>query len=313
MPEGDPTRIIVRNMAVFLLRAVAAIRRSLDGSVSSAFVFSTLRSANISHIPYTAPEALLLLPEAGDSGDHLRRGVSVNAVARSFGMPYETVRSCINGLIKQGLVIRREDGVLAPGAVLAGAAFRTADDEIGGAFIDVLRGLVQLGVNLAAIAGPPAATETPPPPSLIARIAIDAALRSSEAMLPRFGDLTNGLVYSGVLVTSSARLLDSPEEAWRYAAHDAPPSDAVRKPVSVRAVAAALDLPFETTRRHVNDLVKRRMLIAVPDKGFLLHPDAIAPAAMGQANAAVVAHAVRIVTLMAKLGFDFEALKADAG
>ena len=311
MPEADPTRIIVRNMTVFLLQGSAAIRRSVADSVTSAFVFSTLRSANVNHVAYTAPEALMLLPEAGSAGDHLRRGVSVNAVARSFGMPYETVRSSVNGLIARDLAVRRDDGVVIPGAVLARPEFCKADDEIGAAFFEVLRGLGRLGVDLQAIAGAASKSAHSPPPSLIARIATDAVLRSAELLLPQFGDLTNSLVYSGVVVLSSEALLESPAQAWKYAAQDAPPPDEARKPVSVRALAAFLDLPFETTRRHVNALIARKMLASIPDKGVLPDATEVAIGGIGQANGAVVAHAARILASIGKLGFDFAALKDD--
>ena len=311
MPDSDPTRIIVRNMMLFMLRGSTAIRRSVGDGVTPAFVFATLRSANVHHIQYTAPEALQVLPEAGEAGDHFRRGLSVNAIARSFAMPYETVRTCINRLIERGLVVRRGDGVIVPGEVLSRPEFLEADQAIAAAFFEVLSSLDRLGVNVQALGGPTTSTpSSPPPASLIARIATDAVLRASEVMLPQFGDLTNALVYSAAVVLSSERLLTSPQEAWRYAAQDAPPPDTSRDPVSVRALAAFLDLPVETTRRHANDLVGRNLLTPIPDRGVIPHPVAVSDGGIAQANGAIVGHATRVLAAMGKLGFDFGALKA---
>ena len=309
MSDADPTRIIVRNMSVFVLRGVAALRQAVGDQLSAAFIFATVRCANVSHTPYTAADARLLLPEAGEAGDHLRRGVSVNAVARSFAMPYETVRSCVNSLIARDLMERRGDGVLVPGRVLARPAFRDADEAIAVALLDAFASLARLGIDLSAIAGPVNREVGPPPQSLIARIATDAVLRASEAMLPSLGDLTSCLVYCGAAVMSSERLISSSEEAWRYAAQNAPPPESARQPVSMRALAASLDLPFETTRRHANDLVAGRLLLSIPGKGVVPHPEAVSPTGLGQANMAMAGHAMRILTSLAKLGFDFADLK----
>ena len=53
-----------------------------------------------------------------------------------------------------------------------------------------------------------------------------------------------------------APLTRDPDARIRYGALDAPAPDEDRRPVSVSAVAASLKLPYETTRRYVNMMVR---------------------------------------------------------
>jgi hypothetical protein len=304
MSDVDPTRIILRNMAVFALRGATLMRRAVGDQVAPAFLFAAVRRANIDHIPYAARDALSLLPEAGGDGDELRRGISVNALSRAFDMPYETVRTCVNRFIARDMMERRADGVVVPGRVLARSPFRETDEEIAAALIDAVNALARLGIDLGSIAGPTRQVAGGAPRGLIARIASDAALGASELVAPVFGGFTNGLVYCGVLVTSSRRLLASPEEAWRYAAPDTPPPDEVREPVSLRALSATLELPFETTRRHANDLISRRLLTAVPGQGVTPHAEAVGPNALGRRIPALMGQAASMLRALVQIGFD---------
>jgi hypothetical protein len=304
MSDVDPTRIIIRNMAGLVLRGVTLMRRAVSDQVAPAFLFAAVRRANIDHIPYGAREALSLLPDAGGDSDGLRRGISVNALSRAFDMPYETVRTCVNRFIDRDMMERRSDGVVVPGRVLARSPFRETDEEIAAALIDAVNALARLGIDLESIAGPTRQVAGGAPGGLIARIAMDAALGATELIAPAFGGFTNGLVYCGVLVTSSRRLFASPEEAWRYAAQDAPPPDEAREPVSLRALSAALELPFETTRRHAHDLIARRLLTAVPGQGVTPHAEAVGPNGIGRIMPALAGQAASMLRALAQIGFD---------
>ena len=78
------------------------------------------------------------------------------------------------------------------------------------------------------------------------------------------GDLMRGLVYTAIWLGNVEHLAptDGPLGAE--------PPDAMRKPVSVRAVARALRLPYETTRRYANGLVSEGVCKRVAGQGLIV-------------------------------------------
>ena len=60
------------------------------------------------------------------SPDELRRPVSVNALAGSLGVPFETARRHVNKLISQGAIATAPGGVYVPTAMLTTPHFAAA-------------------------------------------------------------------------------------------------------------------------------------------------------------------------------------------
>jgi hypothetical protein len=60
------------------------------------------------------------------------------------------------------------------------------------------------------------------------------------------------------------------KEGEAYADLDNVPPDSVRRPVSVLALSASLGLPYETTRRHVEILIRAGQCVRV--KGGVITP-----------------------------------------
>lgn len=85
---------------------------------------------------------------------------------------------------------------------------------------------------------------------------MDFLLRTTETLLPVWGDLTRSFIFAGAMSANARAITYDPEQAWAYADMDAPPPDEARHPISVRALALAVGMPFETVRRHVNRMVR---------------------------------------------------------
>ena len=92
---------------------------------------------------------------------------------------------------------------------------------------------------------------------LSVRLASEYFLRSMQLLVDYVeGDLVTALVFLAIVSANVAHLnAEGPDGPHHADADDAPP-DAARKPVSVLALAGSLDLPYETTRRHVAKLLK---------------------------------------------------------
>jgi len=105
-----------------------------------------------------------------------------------------------------------------------------------------------------------ASSEAPPGADkfrLSVRLATEYFLRSMQLLVDFVeGDLVTALVFLAIVSANVSHLnADGPDGPPHADADDVPP-DAARKPVSVLALAGSLDLPYETTRRHVAKLLK---------------------------------------------------------
>ncbi|MBX3485698.1 hypothetical protein [Phenylobacterium sp.] len=161
--------------------------------------------------------------------DDERRPVSINAVAASLGLPFETVRRRIRRLAAAGVCTMGAEGVVVPAAFLASPTYlrsvMTGHLRLRAFYFDLAaRRLVD---DLPGSAYPP---ERDVPIRAAARLLSDYVLRTCEGLMREAGNVISTLILTALLV---AALGDDPA------------------PVPVKAIAAQLRLPAETVRRHV--------------------------------------------------------------
>jgi hypothetical protein len=84
------------------------------------------------------------------------------------------------------------------------------------------------------------------------------------------GDLVGAIVLHAIMAANAGSGDDNPATAGRYPSLETIPPDSERRPVSVLAVAGSLGMPYETTRQHVNRLVKEGRCVKV--KGGVIFP-----------------------------------------
>lgn len=69
------------------------------------------------------------------------------------------------------------------------------------------------------------------------------------------GDILRGVIFTAIIDANTRHIRPSAVEGQAYSeASDQVPDD-LRRPISVHALALELDIPYETTRRHVNALI----------------------------------------------------------
>ena len=258
--QPQPTRVIIRSMTEFLLQAVRAAGRPHDGDMIRTVVFATIQTANLNARAFGGGDAGPP-PELQALLDGQLRPVSVNAIAKSFGIPYETTRRAAATLIDRGFCRRVSGGLIAPMAALNRPELRAVAEDVSDALGATLGRLGGIGFDFDQLAfmadgAAPAPPDRPPSTWQVHWAAVDFLLRTTEALLPIWNDLSSSFVFAGAMSANARAITYDPEQAWAYAGMDAPPPDAARHPISVRALAQELGMPFETVRRHVNRLVR---------------------------------------------------------
>ncbi len=119
------------------------------------------------------------------------------------------------------------------------------------------------------------------------------------------GDLMEALVLRAIIAGNINHIDRDPKSPGRFAAVDDMPPDALRRPISVLAIANSLSLPYETTRRYANKLLKKGHCVRA--KGGL-----VAPAASHDEpadHAAILANMAnlrRLVTALRQAGIEFD-------
>lgn len=195
--------------------------------------------------------------------DDARRPASVNAMATSLGIPFETTRRRLKKLEAQGVChIVSGAGVVIPESFLTSPAYiesvMTAHNRLVGFY-----GALIDGDLLDPL--PPTHYEVDDGVPLrgAARLISDYLLRALDGVLREGGDVVSATVLLAILVCA---LEDAP---W-------PPGDSATdtpfKATTVAEVARRLRLAGETARRHVNQLVEAGLCRRAPG-GVTIAPD----------------------------------------
>lgn len=203
--------------------------------------------------------------------DDLRRPVSINAVAQSLRLPFETVRRRVGRLAKEGAVVITPKGVYVPAE-----AFTTP--EIVTAAIGRHVRLGRLYADLRAIGaipdpdGPPQPAVDGPPVRVTNRAIADWMMRLIDRVVALVGEPVAALIL--------ARLVHENIEGFDAAELAAWASDPVGKGRPVRTVRLAERLRFspETTRRHVLRLEQAGYCVRAGDGLLATAPAEVRPA-----------------------------------
>lgn len=219
-------------------------------SSRDALLVLAINQANI--VPLTRePEARRLYGKAeAPAPDAHRRPASINAIAGSLRIPFETARRRIRKLESEGVCQVTRDGVIVPESFLASPAYL---ESIAAAHTILVR--FYMGLRDGELLDPlpaPNYSEDEPPVRAAVRLLSDYILRSAEVLMAEMGDLISVLVLLAVM------------------SGDARPGSS--RGVTVAGMAQRLNVPEETVRRHAQQLVERRYAERV-GRRFLIAPE----------------------------------------
>jgi len=139
------------------------------------------------------------------------------------------------------------------------------------------------------------------------RLSSDNLLRNVELMSETFdGDLMLGLIFSAILQANVRHISSDPALGAKYGLMGSVPPDELRQPISVNALSESLGIPYETTRRYVNQLLKRGLCIKVGGKGVVI-PGAVisSPEAMA-AGVKQFNHLMHFLRQLKEIGFEVD-------
>ena len=204
--------------------------------------------------------------------DELRRPVSINAVAHSLRLPYETVRRRIVRMARAGACDLGDQGVIVPARELASPQHLAAMMAIWEQIRRLYCRLRDLGLLDDMIPAEDrerwAANAAEPPLRAVMRVASDYMLRLVENVTLRFDSLIAGVVWFAILRANTEQLPESEYGAAGEAAQDFV-DDARRRPVRISALAQRLGAPPETVRRYAAELVAAGLCLRTR-QGFLV-------------------------------------------
>jgi len=240
----------------FVLRCLRAIGARFDGNTKIGVALLTVAQA-------TGHGTLAPCEE---------RAISVRAISASLGIPHETIRRYLATLVSVGFCDSRRVGGTA---IAANADARTGLADLRTDICDQY-GLLVRELEAVGVIIPPAhaASETiasQNPQAVLSTIASNLLLRLLEVHLPVFrNDLTKTAVWIALVCENVRHAFHDKALAWKYASPSGPLPDDLRQPVSAMAVAQSVGFPFETTRRHLSQLVQDRLCVRTSRSGFVV-------------------------------------------
>lgn len=209
-----------------------------------------------------------------DVPNELRRPASINAIATSLGVPFETARRRIGAMADAGICIITMKGVIVSSAATNAPAYRAAcavQFEKLHNLYDRLRAIEFLEAPL-----PPSIPFEAgnPPHRLAGRLVVEYVLRFTEPITRHIRDVVTGLTLMEIVHANTEELDGGQLSAEDQASEGALP-DRFRKPISIAALARRLGIPHETVRRHVRHLLDRGLCAKVP-RGYIIPAEALA-------------------------------------
>jgi DNA-binding Lrp family transcriptional regulator len=248
-------RLALRTANAFIVEMLTACRVGRD--FTDALILATLGQCNSA--PIAGDVALQRRYGAFETPapESLRRPISINAIAVSLGLPFETVRRRVKRLIAEGLCEMVPEGVRLRQASLDAEQHRCALEEVYQLVRNLYLRFKQSGcldlMALPAEAGAPWTGESPPV-RIVWRVACDYVLRMMEHLLPNVSNLTRGFIALAVVRANTESLSDNLRGADGADAAAFPPNH-LRRPAKASEIAAVLGLPHETVRRHLAALI----------------------------------------------------------
>ncbi len=263
----------------YLLRAILAGVDGAKGDIVDAILLTAIMDADIGHLDEIASLGWRYATYADGPPDGFRRPTSVRSLSDRLGLPYETTRRRVDGLIAQGRCVRTEHGVHAR---LIDEPRHHLGSQANYAAVRTL--LRDLQSRVPQIDWPQAEGSTTASRDLPLRLVNRRCAAFAVDTLARVADVAGGyeeaLVYMGIV-----------EATGRGASGGDWPT------LRTSPLARSLNQPIPSVRRRLHTL-RARGLISARGAGFDARP---APEAEAQVSGLAAANLARLQVLFAQL------------
>lgn len=290
-PWRRPWRLL-RLALIYQLDVIDQARLDVSGGMEP-LVASTVFTVCVAPITRSARLQRLYATLDNPPPDHLRRPITINSIAASLDMPFETVRRTVHRLVERNILQLTPRGVIFPAASAMGEGYiRPAT-----ARYERTRRLYQ-DLRAAGTPFPPPDDPEPlpgPPVRLVNRLIGEYGLRVMERVMRWTNDPLRAVMLMQVARASADHLepeaFDEPDPITNF----------IPRPVRVSEVARALDIPHETVRRNLRALESASLLKREP-AGYLINLEMITEEAARESFRGGIRDFRRFVERLARLG-----------
>lgn len=269
---SDVRRHVIRLAGDFFLNSAQVITTAIDADLVTGMIFLAIVRANVRHV-VDDPNLAVAYFEPGDlPPETFRKPVSVYAISRELHLPYETARRHIRKLETKGLCERSGDGgVIFPPEVNDRPEVRQAVATNFHATVRYAQTLADVGLVATCGPAPDAAAKAPYMPREVVRLSSDYFLNTVALLTANLNlDLVEGLMFLAIVRANTLHVTLDPALAATFSGVDEIPPDALRRSVSVYALARDLRLPYETARRHGAKLLELGFCERATDRGLVV-------------------------------------------
>jgi DNA-binding Lrp family transcriptional regulator len=303
-------RAVARLALGYALKSMHRAAEATEGDLLDGVIRIAIGDANTRHMRENPELAWTYAAMDRPVPDDMRHPVSINAIAMSLNLPFETTRRRVAKMVKRGLCIRSPKGLRISTAIEFAPRLT---EIIAGNFEDLRR----LRRDLRALA--PGLTLEPETDIAGARSRLTneepyrAALRASMSFMLRFvepistlaGDLLDGIILLSISHANTLHVASDPVLTRLYASKETPIPDHELRAIAVQSLARTLNLSFETTRRRVRALEAVHLVARRPE-GVIV-PSAVSDSpAMQHVRTATCGHLQRMYTELWRLGVQFD-------
>ncbi|MFS0771635.1 hypothetical protein [Sphingomonas sp. 1P08PE] len=247
-----PYRLVSRLTSEMHLQATLAIVALMPADYDRAVILLTLMRRSAPDWSGTGTIA----PPARPT-----RFGSINALATSLGRPYESVRRHVRALVAAGLCVETAAGVAISPDPATAQRFCDTYVRLHDIYLRLVQDLAAAGVIDRGEGDGSGPVSDAVPLDTIVATAIDAMLVPFE-LFAAFGTWQAMPVWLVVTVACVRPITTDPALAACYAFASTP--DALRQPISTRAVMRTLGFSYGTVWRHCTALEARDMLVRTP-------------------------------------------------
>jgi DNA-binding transcriptional regulator YhcF (GntR family) len=256
---------VLRVSVEHFMRSIDLLGQIQNDNLVRGMIFIAMWNANVGS--FSARENV---NKTSTVPDEERLPIGVRELSRNLNLPYETVRRHVHYLQHARQCMKVDGGFIVP---LSALRRRQTAAVLRNFYVNAIRllkdleriGFVDSHGNVRildrAIDGELSDTNF-----TIVRLLIAVLLRALKITSGFWeDDIVTGLVFNAIWTANIKHITNTELVSVRAVI-----SDSDRKPVSVLAVANSLRVPYETTRRHANDLVRRGACVRVGSEGLIV-------------------------------------------
>lgn len=255
---ADRRRLLSRLAGDYHVQTARRAARFMSRDMVTDLTILAITRANVREIT-ASPESVADTHEgvSGVPADALRIPVSVYAIAKDLGLPYENIRRRVKKLLDAGVCVTVDGGLVVPGATVVRQSNLDLIRETQIATENFVAEAGRFGISAAEHYQPP----TPGLPRQVIRLAmnyfLDATCRSAKGLDL---DVVAILVLRAINMGNITHVTHDPILAVTYGGMEHAPPEEARRPVSVYSISRFLQLPYETARRTVARLESRGLV-----------------------------------------------------